>query len=148
MKRLLILPYLEVPCEKQSSSKCKPATCSVWLCDLLIDITKDKRMVNWSALISKGMLKGIKRIRGIQTSSPFPQQVIIVASITFLINLLTTSLVQLHNFGCEKLHRSMIGAPTFKWRQWGEASVGSRGFKNYSGQLTISDLSMTELMDL
>ena len=98
-----------------------------------MDIAKDRRMGNWSCLNSKDMLEGIESVWGIKTSSPLPQTEIIVASMTFLINFLTTSPVPLHSFGWERLGRSMTGAPIFNRIQWRGAPGGSSEFKNSTG---------------
>ena len=121
MYRLFLLPTLEAPtyncpCEKHGSSNCSPATFRDWPCDLLIDIAKDSRTGNWSLLNWNGMSDGIIGIRGMNTFSPVPLPVIIVASIQLIINFFTTNLVPLHNLGGNKFLNSIIGVPIFNWK--------------------------------
>ena len=59
------------------------------------------------------MSDGIIGIRGMNTFSPVPLPVIIVASIQLIINFFTTNLVPLHNLGGNKFLNSIIGVPIF-----------------------------------
>ena len=135
---MLLLPTLEVPtyswpCEKQSSSKYRPATLSVWPYDLFIEIAKDNQIGNCKRLNLNGKSEGVNGIRGIKTTSPFPQPEIISASIIFFINFFTISRVPLHSFGYERFCKSTTGVPIFNRRKWGGVPGGSSEFKNSIG---------------
>lgn len=75
------------------------------------------------SLKPKIMLEGIKGIRGMKLPSPFPQSEIIQASTIFIMNFFTTSPVPLQSVDWQRLHKSMIGAPTCKRSQRGCAIV-------------------------
>ena len=64
-------------------------------------------------LNSNGKLFGIRGMRGMNTLSPFPDPVNIVASMTFLCNLVIRNLVPLQSLGGFKFLNKITGAPIF-----------------------------------
>lgn len=76
-------------CAKMGKSKLIPQTGNDWLWDLLMVIAKAKRTGNCKRLESKGKSVRVSGIRGVKTSYPLYFLLMIVASMTLFISLVS-----------------------------------------------------------
>ena len=79
------------------------------------------------------MSLGMSGILGINTKLPFPQPVMISASITFGIKLMIHRRVPLHSLGASRFLESIIGAPTLRIKLWEGIPGGSKELRNSVG---------------
>ena len=88
---------------------------------------------NCRRLNAMGRSDGINGILGMNTDSPLPHPVKMVATIKLLLNSVTCNLVPLHSYGGLRLRSNMTVAPTFTFSLCRGRPGGLRVLRNSTG---------------